>query len=304
MAEETRRKVQEKAAELNYRPNRWARSLVTNRSYLAGMIVPDISHTYYSEITRGAQDVLQAAGYHLLLFTSNREATTERAQIEVLRGSQTEGLLVVTELPDGDLFEQMRREGVSVVLIDRFFEKTKFSHVITDDLKVGYLATEHLIELGHRRIALLAGPDNSAGRLRTKGFKDAMKAHHVPIEEPWIEFGNFRFAESCAAAQRLMKLEHRPTAIMAANDMSAFGAIRGVRDCGFDVPKDVSIIGAGNIEGDQHPNPFLTTVTWDRLAMGREAARSLLDHIGNPKAAVVRKSFEPGVLKRFSTVPP
>jgi LacI family transcriptional regulator len=303
VAESTRKLVLDKAAELNYRPNRLARSLVTSRSWMVGLIVPDISHTYYSEITRGAQEVLREAGYHLLLCMSNRDAQTEVEEINVLLSTQSEGLLVVSEQQESKagMFEDIRRQGVPVVLVDRFFTSLGCSYTTTDDRQVGWLAARHLIAGGHRRIAFLAGPDVSAARLRKEGFLAALAEHGLELAEGYLEFGNFRFAESRAATQRLLELPARPTAIVAANDMSAFGAIRACREAGLRVPEDMSIIGAGNVEGDQHPNPFLTTIGWDRLEMGRQAARILLGHMGNPKMEPVVHRFPPAVLVRHST---
>lgn len=303
VAEATRKLILDKAAELNYRPNRLARSLVTSRSWMVGLIVPDISHTYYSEITRGAQEVLREAGYHLLLCMSNRDAQTEVEEINVLLSSQSEGLLVVSEQQEANsgMFNDIRRQGVPVVLIDRFFRNLDCSYTSTDDHQVGYLAAQTLIAAGHRRIAFLAGPDVSAARLRREGFLAAMEAHQVPLLPEYLEFGNFRFAESHAATHRLVQLPVRPTAIAGANDMSAFGAIRACREAGLDVPLDISIIGAGNVEGDQHPNPFLTTIGWDRLEMGRHAARTLLGHMADSKMTPIVHHFPPSVLVRHST---
>ncbi|MCS7024327.1 MAG: LacI family transcriptional regulator [Bryobacteraceae bacterium] len=306
VAEQTRRLVLQKAAELNYRPNRLARSLVTSRSWMIGLIVPDISHTYYSEITRGAQEVLREAGYHLLLCMSNRDARTEIEEINVLLSTRCEGLLVVSEQRESSaaMFAEIRRQRVPVVLIDRFFETLDCSYATTDDHRVGYLAAQHMIGLGHRRIAFLRGPDVSAARLRLKGFLAALADHGIPLPEEYLEQGQFRFAESHAATLRLLALAAPPTAIVAANDISAFGAIRACRDAGFEVPVQVSVMGAGNVEGDQHPNPFLTTIAWDRLELGREAARLLLAHLASPDQPQLIRRFPPELLVRHSTSPP
>ncbi|MBL8232740.1 MAG: LacI family DNA-binding transcriptional regulator [Bryobacterales bacterium] len=303
VAGSTRKLILDKAAELNYRPNRVARSLVTSRSWMIGLIVPDISHTYYSEITRGAQEVLREAGYHLLLCMSNRDAQTEVEELNVLLSTQSEGLLVVSEQHESKaaMFDEIRRQRVPVVLIDRFFDGLDCSYTTTDDHQVGYLAAQHMIAQGHRRIAFLAGSDVSAARLRRDGFLAALRDSGVAIDEQLLESGSFRFAESHAATHRLLQLPVRPTAIVAANDMSAFGAIRACREIGLDVPHDMSVIGAGNVEGDQHPNPFLTTIGWDRLEMGRQAARMLLAHLADAKRQSMAHCFPPALLVRHST---
>lgn len=303
VAEATRKLILDKASELNYRPNRLARSLVTSRSWMIGLIVPDISHNYYSEITRGAQEVLREAGYHLLLCMSNRDAQTEVEEMNVLLSTRSEGLLVVSEQHESNagVFAEVRTQRVPVVLIDRFFDALDCSYTATDDFQVGYLAAQHMIEQGHRRIAFLAGPDVSAARLRREGFLTALRNFGIPIDERYMESGSFRFAESHAATHRLLELEVRPTAIAAANDMSAFGAIRACHERGYKLPDDISVTGAGNVEGDQHPFPFLTTIGWDRVEMGRQAARMLLAHLADPNCKPMVHRFQPTLLVRHST---
>jgi LacI family transcriptional regulator len=137
-----------------------------------------------------------------------------------------------------------------------------------------------------------------------EGYLAALREHGIQPKPAWVAPGGFRLAESREAAKFLMRLRERPTAIVAGNDHSAFGVIRGCREAGFRVPEDISVVGVGNVEGDQHPNPFLTTVDWDRLEMGREAARLLLASIEGQPAAPAQVTFPPAVLIRQSTAPP
>jgi len=304
---ETRRKVAQKAAELNYRPNRWARTLVTNRSQILGLVVPDISHSFFSEITRGIQEIIEEQGYNLLLCNTGRDAITEIREIDALLASRVDGLIIASEQSENswEYFAALETQGVHFVLIDRFFRNLNCSYLTTDDVEVGRLATEHLIELGHRKIAHIRGSSISNARLRLEGYQTALRAHGIPEKAAWIVPGNFRVQDSYDAAMFLMSLEDRPTAIFAGNDTSAYGAVKGCVEAGFPVPRRVSVIGAGNIEGDQHPHPFLSTIHWDRLEIGREAARALLDAIagGQPRTGA-RKVFPPSLLVRESTALP
>jgi DNA-binding LacI/PurR family transcriptional regulator len=304
---ETRRKVMEKAAEFNYRPNRWAQTLVTNRTHLLGLVVPDISHTFFGEITRGIQEVIEEHGYNLLLCNTGRDPKTEIREIDALLGSRVEGLIVASEQAEdsSEYFDRIVRQGVPFISIDRFFPKLNCSRFITDDHEAGRLATEHLIQLGHRKIGQVRGLRTSAARLRVEGYLAALRSHGIEEEPSWIVCGNFQVEESCEAAKFLMRLKNPPTAIVTGNDTSAFGVVRGCRELGLSVPGDVSVVGVGNVEGGQHPNPYLTTIHWDRLEMGREAARVLLSVIsGRAGSTPVKKVFAPTLLVRESTAAP
>jgi LacI family transcriptional regulator len=307
VSEETRQRVQDAAASLGYSPNRWARSLVTRKSCLIGLIVPDISHSFFAEITRGIQGVLEHHGYNLVLCNTNRDPRTEIREIDALRSAHVDGLLIASDQPEDNwrYFAGLAEQGQHFVLIDRYFDQLGTPHVGTDDFQAGRLATEHLIQLGHRAIAHVRGPAIRPARLRLEGYRDAVRKHKLKTCDSWLVHGNFQMLNSREAARFLMCLRERPTAIVAGNDNSAFGVIRGCREAGYRVPDDVSVIGIGNVEGDQHPNPFLTTVHWDRMEMGREAARILLAQIAaetlKPPA---REVFAPSLLIRQSTAPP
>lgn len=304
VSEETRRLIMEKAAKLNYRPNRWARGLVTNRSHLVGLVVPDISHSFYAEITLGIQNYIEEQGYNLLLCNSGRDPKTEIREIEALMATRVEGIIIASSQIEEqqEYFAQLKRQGLALVFIDRFFPKLNCNHLVADDVEVGRTATEHLIELGHRKIAHLSGPDISPGRLRKEGYIRALRDHGLSLSR--VVPGNFRLEDSYEAAKTLLVPEDRPTAIFAASDYSAFGAVQACRDAGLGVPQDVSVIGAGNIEGSRHPNAFLSTVDWDRQEMGREAGSVLLGLIEGRTQNVVKKVFPPRLLVRQSTSRP
>jgi len=307
VGEKLRERVRKAAAELGYRPNRWARSLVTRQSGLIGLIVPDISHTFFAEITRGVQDVVEPLGYNLLLCSTHRDPATEIREADALLSAHVDGLLIASDQPEdsAQYYRKLWERGAKFVLIDRFFDKLACPHVSTDDFLAGKLVTEHLIQLGHRAIAHVRGPGIRPARKRFEGYCAALEEHRIRIRKEWVANGNFRVADSREAARFLMCLHERPTAIVAGNDTSAFGVIRGCREAGLRVPEDVSVTGVGNVEGDDHPNPFLTTVHWDRLEMGREAARILVAALRDQSPpAPLRDTFPPALLIRKSSAPP
>jgi LacI family transcriptional regulator len=266
VSETTRQRVLECAAALGYRPNRWARSLVTSRSSIIGVIIPDISHSYFAEITGGIEEMVEKTGYDLLLCHSGMDPARERAEIDTLIGSRVDGLIIASEQPEDapESFAELKKRKIPFVLIDRFFADTSFPSVRVDDEEVGRLATRCLIDLGHKRIGYIHGRALSPASLRHRGYRDALKEGGIAYRKELIESGNFDIQSGREAMKRLLQLKSPPTAVFAANDPMAIGAVYACRDAGLDVPLDISIVGAGNIEGAHHPNPFLTTVDWPR----------------------------------------
>ena len=188
------------------------------------------------------------------------------------------------------------------MLVDRFFPGFEIPSVLVDDLEVGRMATDHLLELGHRRIAHIRGPEISPASLRYRGYLNALRARGIRVQRRWIVRGGFDIQSGREAMNSLLALKPRPTAVFAGNDPMAIGAVYACRDAGLCVPRDLSIVGAGNIEGAHHPNPFLTTIDWPRVDLGRAAGALLLSAIKSPTDRTAEvKVFPPRLLIRQST---
>ena len=305
--EKTRRKVLRCATTLGYQPDRWARSLVTRRSSIIGVVIPDISHSYFAEITFGVEQVLDRAGYDILLCHSRGDSRKEKEEIDMLVGSRVAGLIVASEQSEKSdgIFTELMNKAIPFVLVDRFFPNSDFASVRADDRMVGRMAAECLIELGHTRIAHIRGPALSPASLRYRGYLEALKGAGIAVNKDWIVGGNFEIEGGRRAMEKLLKMDAPPTGVFAGNDPMAIGAVYAVREAGLQVPDDISIVGAGNIEGRYHPNPFVTTLDWPRKELGRIAASMLMATISNPAGdhATVRV-FEPRLLVRQSTARP
>jgi DNA-binding LacI/PurR family transcriptional regulator len=299
----TRELVQRCAQQLGYRPHRWARSLVTRSSRIIGVVVPDISHTYFAEITAGVEEVVEGAGYDLLLCHSRMDPLRERKEINMLLESRVDGLVVASE-QDEAMFLDLHQRRFPFVLVDRYFPPHKLPSVRVSDIEVGRIATNYLISLGHQQIGHILGPNLSVGMLRHRGYVEALRAHGLPVRKERIVAGNFGPEGGRNAMQQLLRLTNPPTAVFAANDPMAVGAIFACREAGVRVPEDISIVGAGSIEGSNLPSPFLTTIDWPRQELGRSAARMLLSAIANPEQAAGETVFDPQLLVRASTAEP
>jgi LacI family transcriptional regulator len=287
---ETRARVLAAAQKMNYRPNQFARALTSKHSYLIGIVVPDLMHSYFAEICRGVESQARPAGYQNLICSTDEEARKELDEIEAL-WTRTDGLIVASSLAANEAksYRKLLNEGGKIVLIDRLLDRLRCPAVTTDDVQVGKLATEHLIELGHRKIGHLRGTSASTSQGRLEGYRQAMSKARLRVDKSLVHDCGFTESDGRAAMKEWMAKGNLPTAIFAANDPAAIGAMEALHDAGLDVPKDVAIVGAGNIHyGDMLRVP-LTTVSWSTAAMGQAAAQLLLELIdGRNNAAKLR----------------
>jgi LacI family transcriptional regulator len=204
-------------------------------------------------------------------------------EIEALL-SRTDGLIVASALSasEAKFYRRLLSEGANIVLIDRLLDGLRCSAVTTDDIRVGLLATEHLIKLGHRKVGHLRGPNVSTALKRLDGYRQAIKKAQL---KPLVHECGFTEAEGYSAMQKWIAAGNLPTAIFAANDPAAIGAMSAVSDAGLKVPGDVAFVGAGSIHyGDMLRVP-LTTVSWSKAEMGQAAASLVLELIGGKKKA-------------------
>jgi LacI family transcriptional regulator len=300
---ETRVRVLAAAQKMNYRPNQFARALTSKHSYLIGIVVPDLMHSYFAEICRGVESHARPAGYQNLICSTDEEARKELDEIEAL-WTRTDGLIVASSLTSNEAksYRRLLNEGGKIVLIDRLLDGLRCPTVTTDDARVGVLATEHLIKLGHRTIGHLRGTSASTSQGRLEGYKQAMAKARLRVDKSLIRDCGFTEADGRAAMKEWISNGNLPAAIFAANDPAAIGAMEVLNDAGLHVPKDIAIVGAGNIHyGDMLRVP-LTTVSWSTASMGQAAAQLLLElidgkkstaksrHVSIPPELVIRRS--------------
>jgi len=283
ISSETRARILAMAQKMKYRPNQFARALTTNHSYLIGIVVPDLMHSYFAEICRGVEAHARPAGYQNLICSTDEDARKEKDEIEALL-SRTDGLIVASALPASEtkFYKRLLAEGANIVLIDRLLDGLRCSAVTTDDVEVGLLATEHLIKLGHKKIGHLRGPNVSTAMKRLQGYEQAIKKAKL---KPLVHDCGFTESDGYEAMKKWIASRNLPTAIFAANDPAAIGAMSAMNDAALKVPDDVAFVGAGSIHyGDMLRVP-LTTVSWSKAEMGQSAASLLLELIDGSKTA-------------------
>ena len=280
--EKTRERVMEVSRRLNYQPNHFARALVTNRSFLIGVIVPDLMHSYFAEILHGIGAVARGANYQIVIGNSEEHINREINEAEALRW-RTDGLIIAPTVPvsKADVYRKMISEGTNIVLIDRTIEGLACPMVTTDNAEVGALATEHLIKLGHKRIGHLRGSATSTSRERFEGYKQALSRNGIAFDRNLARECGLMESDGYRAVKDWIKAGDLPTAIFAVNDPAAIGAMQALSEAGIKIGEDIAIVGGGNIHyGDMLSVP-LTTISWSRSEMGQAAARLLIQSIEN-----------------------
>jgi len=275
----TRARVLAKVEELGYRPNAVARSLTLRRTHTLGVVIPDLMHSFFVEIVAGIEPVASEKGYGLLLCSSGENPDKERSELQLLYGRQVDGIVLASAPGDsnGELLTEFRAHGIGIVMIDRDDYPTVPCHrVLTDDERAGMLATEHLLASGRKAIAHIAGPRLAHARRREKGWKRALLDADIHPPSDWLIPAGFMEIDGYRAMKRLLAVRPRVDAVFAANDPSAIGAMKAIWEAGLKVPDDVAVVGVGDITfGDLLRVP-LTTISWSRNEVGREAAELLL----------------------------
>ncbi len=281
---ETRARILDAAQRMNYRPNQFARALTTNRSFLLGVVVPDLMHSYFAEICRGIESVAKPLGYQNLICSTDEDAHNEEAEIEALL-PRTDGLILASSASDEDarFHRRILRDRARMVLIDRRLEGLKCSTVTTDDLKVGMMATDHLINLGHRQVGHLKGTVASTAAMRFAGYQRALAKHDIEFDASLVRECGFTESDGYSSMKDWIRTGDVPPAIFAANDPAAIGAMSAISEAGLRIPEDIALVGGGNIHyGDMLRVP-LTTVAWSTAQMGQAAARLLIELVEGKK---------------------
>ena len=306
VSEETAARVLSVAEEIGYRPNPMARGLKTNRSQTIGVLIPDLTNPLFPPIVRGIEDTIALEGYTAVLANSDNQREKERLLFENMSARQVEGFILATAELDHPLIEDAIAADVPIVLLNRTVESAKAFAVVGNDRAGAAIATNHLIDLGHRQIAHIVGPSKfSTAVARYQGFLDTMRTHEIEVDPELVRFGTaFVEDEGLRLFNELVENGNRFTAIFCANDLLAMGCYDGLRERGIRCPEDVSIIGYNDIPFLDKLNPPLTSIRIPQYEIGAEAGRLLLERIGDPTARARTTMLEPELIVRGSTAPP
>ena len=304
MAVETRERVLAAIASLNYQPNHAARSLVTKRTATLGLIMSEVTNSLYPPVTVGAEEACRPAGYGLLLANAE-DAESERRGVDLMRAKRVDALVVFSvSLLDADNrhLYAAQEVGMPVVAINRCLPiDAPLSAVWFDHRSGGRLATQHLLDLGHRRIAHIAGPANRTTSIhRRQGYEAALVAAGIPLQSALVATGDYSFP----SGERLMRQlwRERPTAVFVAGDAMALGALRALSRLGVRVPDDLSLVAFGNPDFVRYATPAITTVDLPVARAGQVAVELALRRMQRPEEKEVRL-LETSLLVRDTTAP-
>jgi LacI family transcriptional regulator len=281
VSRETTRRVARAAERLGYVPNFIARSLRTARSHIVAMVVPDVTNPLFPPMVRGAERVLTRAGYTLVLTDTDNDPAAERRQVEQLRARGADGFLIATARWEDALLTEMAEAAIPAVLINRNTSGSRLPYVGSDERTGIDLAIDHLVSLGHRHVSYLAGPqDTSTGLERAAAFRQAVRRHGLPSGRGQI-LACDAYTESAGAraAARLVASGRDFTAVLAGNDLIAFGVLSELARANLRCPDDVSVIGFNDLPLVDKLTPPLTTVRLPLAEMGALAAQVLLAEI-------------------------
>jgi LacI family transcriptional regulator len=303
---ETVARVHQAADRLGYLPDAMARGLKMKRTFTVGMLIPDLTNPLFPPIARGIEDVLGAAGYTLVLASTDNDPAKERAVAEVMLNRRVDGLILATARREYPLVEELAASGPPVVLVNRTMDDAPAPAVVGDDHVGVGMAVRHLVELGHTRIAHVAGPRTlSTGLTRYQSFVSWM--HGCGLEAPEELLSSAEWFQENPGAEAfgaLLDGGAEFTAVVAGNDLIALGCYDALRERGLSVPGDVSVVGYNDIPFSDKLSPPLTTVRIPHYRLGVKSAELLLERLDKPEEPPVSVLLRPAMVLRESTAPP
>lgn len=280
LKKETRQKILELAQEMGYKPNLIARGLQSSHSHLVGVIVDRMQSPFAAATVEGIQDGLRHAGYSISIAYSNRDQAIATDAIHSFYSHQVDGIIILNSWLHTFNDPILALQDRPFVFVNRVFGNRIQNCVGPGDRQGARLATQHLVELGHRRIGYINGMEDwIEAQNRLSGYRDVLTEHGLAVDETLIRHGDWGVDSGYEAARELLALEERPTAIFAANDMMAMGTIYAIQKAGLDVPGDVAVVGYDDRDFAAWIRPALTTVRMPSYEMGQAAARLLLQQI-------------------------
>lgn len=286
--EETRRIVEQVIAENRYSPNAMARGLSMNESNTIGVVVPDISNPFFCEVIKGISAVADQNDLRIILCDTDENPKKEVAFLENLEQQKLKGI-IITPISDSNEFDSefssiIEGVGIPIILVDRDVKYSNLSGVFIDNIKGAFDATSALINEGHKDIAVIAGPKTSKpGRDRLRGYIKAFEMNNIPVNEEYINYGDFRFESGYEITKKILNNGNRPTAIFSCNNLMTLGVLKAVRESNLRLPEDMALIGFDEIEHLDIMGFKISYVSRSTYSMGKIAMEILLEQFDSIK---------------------
>lgn len=306
IAEDTRERVLKRIKELDYRPNSMARSLVTGRSYLIGLVVPDLLHPFFAELAKALSAAIGKRGYSIIISSSEEDPQLEAREIDQLMGRRLDALVVASSGSDLQPFLRLERHGLPYILIDRELPGLSANFVGINDEAAGQMATEHLVEQGCKSIAHIRGRENSTGIRRFEGYRRALHQRGVPYSEslviarPRVDINSEKMGAD--AMRLLLKGRRVPDGVFAYNDPLAIGAMEAILQAGLRIPEDIAVIGCGNLHYDRLLRIPLSSIDQNCQGISERTSEILLGLLESKvRPQPMSSILEPSLVVRAST---
>ena len=277
----TARKVWRAVTALNYYPNSHARTLVSGRSRLIGLIVSDITNPFFPELVRAFEDLAAQKQYDLLLTSTNYDTSRMTTCLRRMLERKVDGVAMMTSEMDMGLIKELSKRNLPIVFMDVGQMGPRMSHVSIDYGNGIRQAVDHVVSLGHRNIAFITGPlDLHSARTRRQAFVDGLRDHRVPLDRRLVREGTHTADGGEKAMKELLKVTKHPTAVVCSNDWTAIGALHAIHEAGLSVPGDISLVGFDDIPLTSYTTPTMTTVRMAARDVGATAFQALFSLIG------------------------
>ncbi|MCD4720131.1 MAG: LacI family transcriptional regulator [Desulfobacula sp.] len=300
---ETREKVVRAMKMCNYKYNALARGFVTKQSNTIGLIIPTINNPVFAESTRGVQDFADLKKTQVILGNTYYQYKQEESLVETLREKQVDGLIITTTNLKGIILKTLLDEGFPFVLLYSTVKTGPLSAVGIDNYQGGYRATEHLVKFGHERIGMVAGNFSISDRSlhRWYGYRQCLKNNGIPYDKDLLAQTDYSLTGGRDSVKQLLSLQNPPTAVFCSNDYLAFGAMKGARELGLNLPEDLSIVGFDDVQIASYVVPGLTTIHQPAYEMGKMGTKLLFQRIKG-QAKPVQLMMESSLIVRESTI--
>ncbi|CAN5856312.1 LacI family DNA-binding transcriptional regulator [soil metagenome] len=308
ISEKTKKNVLRLAEKLNYRRNNVASSLRRGQTGLIGVIVPSAEINFFGSVVHGIESIANQNGYNVLIYQSNESWEHEQKGIETFLNARVDGIMVsiAKETIDHSHFVNVKKAKVPIVFFDRANDELNIDSVVVDDHKGAYMATQHLIDQGYKRIAHISGPQHiGIFKARLEGYKAALKANDIKFDKTLTIAGDVSIDAGRQAIQQLLKLANPADAVFSVEDFTALGAIKELKQQNISIPKDFGVIGFANEGFGEHITPSLSTIDQQTVKMGKEAfllMMKLIEKKGGRSVVMQKKVLEPIAVFRESSI--
>ncbi len=297
MRDTTRQKVMKVMEELNYFPSVMASALTGKKTQTLGLLVPDISNPFFSEMARTIEDRAHERGLSVIMCSTDEDEEKEKKYLELLRRKQVDGFIIASSFHEKKLLEDIKNTGIPLVMLTQDAGSLGVTSVSVDDFTGGFEATSHLLSLGHQNIVIIA-EQRLSSKMRIYGFREAYETHGYKYKEDMVIQTTASIENGKKSLEEILKKKERPSAIFACNDLIAIGVIQGAREHGINIPVDMSVVGFDNTILATTTVPSLTTVAQPINEMGKKVVDVIVSNINNEEPNAERILFKPKLMVR------